>query len=164
MAKKKDVPSEITAALGKTLVKAEPAKVAGSGAQAWVAVGDRQFALLVEGDLALFDWFEFANGAWTGEDRELKLTFIDDEREPLVLSFDGEDIPAVVPVLNERIDDSVVYQQFVKLDSGEDVRGQIRRDRAGELFVQVPWGKAASDGDRAALEQLAVELRDAVGM
>lgn len=118
-------------------------------------------------ELQEFAWWQFANGRFDGEARTLTLTFVDSTAAPLVYALNGSQAVKFVVAVTERIDDSILYQQFVDLPSGVMARGQVRRrwrnSGAEELFAQVPWELAASPADQEALAGLERALLEAVG-
>ena len=111
-----------------------------------------------------YPWWQFANGAFQGEERRLQLSFIDAEAEQLEFTLAERGARQFVAAITERIDDSIVHQQFVELPSGVTARGQVRRGSDGELFAQVPWDEAAGEADRVVLAALERELLEAVGI
>ena len=111
-----------------------------------------------------YPWWQFANGAFQGERRRLRLSFIDAQAEQLEFTLAERGAQQFVAALTERIDDSIVHQQFVELPSGVTARGQVRRGSDGVLFAQVPWEQAAGEADRVVLAVLERELLGAVGV
>ncbi|MDD7465996.1 MAG: hypothetical protein PUK59_07195 [Actinomycetaceae bacterium] len=158
--KKKDIPSGIYAHFGKTLQA-----VARTSEGQWLAAGLWEFGVWEPetGDVYAYSWTDFARGRYQGEGAQLTLTFIDGEREPLTFVLTSDDAVTFVAAILERVDDSIVYQEFAQLASGQTVSAQIRRKSDGTLFAQVPWGVSDSDDDRTILAALEHSVKEAVG-
>ncbi|MDY5589389.1 MAG: hypothetical protein SPF30_05495 [Arcanobacterium sp.] len=117
----------------------------------------------LESSLHIYPWVDFARGTYRGETAQLQLSFIDPAREPLLFELAPEQAAILVPAILERVDDSIVYQEFAQLVSGEVVSAQMRRRADGTLFAQVPWYMAHTSGDRAILAALEYSVKEAVG-
>ena len=162
------IPAEIKAIAGRGVHAAAQAEDG-----AWLVATSsalRIFELAVAApqyrQVAEFEWWQFANGSFQGEKRLLQLTFIDPQLAALTFSLPQRKDRAamkLVAAVTERIDNSIVYQQFGDLPSGVTVRGQVRRGSDGELFAQLPWQQAVTAEDRRILAQLERELMEAVG-
>ncbi|MCI7551635.1 MAG: hypothetical protein PUK40_05395 [Actinomycetaceae bacterium] len=116
------------------------------------------------GEVKRFDWSEFSFGSWDLDDLKLMLNFVDPSREPLAFTLFSDFSEQLVTMVRERVDRSVVYQQFVELPSGTNARGQVRRNRDEELFTEVVVDGDLTQEDLGVLDNLESELRDAVGL
>ncbi|MBM7825565.1 hypothetical protein JOD55_001392 [Arcanobacterium pluranimalium] len=142
-------------------------EVVRDGGRRWLAISPAALAILGPGEQAqLIEWSDFAHAAWEDSQRLLTLTFIDPAlpqmRFELVENYSENFVTAV----RERIDRSVVYQQFVELTSGVIARGQVRRNSDETLFTQILVDGEIHDKDRdeELLRELETELREAVGL
>jgi hypothetical protein len=109
-------------------------------------------------------WHEVDAGAWSREASTLTLTFVDGGR-PVVLPLGDE--RALLQVLRERVQASVVAAEEVPVPGRRSVRAVIRQDLAtGALLEQVVLGRGARP--TADIEQAAAaafdRLREQTGM
>ncbi|MCI6573712.1 MAG: hypothetical protein PT944_01310 [Actinomycetaceae bacterium] len=159
--RKKDIPPEIQAHFGKTLQA-----ITRTADGHWLAAGFAECGVWEPetGELHAYPWVDFARGTYRGESAQLRLTFIDEHREPLSFTAVPDEAAPFIAAMLERIDDSIVYQEFAELAAGQTVSAQMRRKADGTLFAQVPWESARSAEDRAILAALEHSVKEAVGV
>ncbi|WP_124054974.1 hypothetical protein [Arcanobacterium ihumii] len=138
-------------------------EVDGDG-QLWLATSPTELAIVSGNKVERIEWSDFANAAWDGVKRELVMVFIDPSLQNLRFVLIDEYSENFVTAVRERIDRSIVYQQFVELSSGVIARGQVRRNSDETLFTQIVVDGVVGEGDSSMLHDLEAELREAVGL
>ena len=163
MSKKFPFPSRLADSDGKSPTTA--AQVMPESADLWVACWATKFAIApAEGERVEYEWSDFEGATWDDDADLLAITFIDSRIPQLrfVLSPDAD--PLVLTMIRERVERSLVFQQFRELPSGAVARGLVRRNADESLFSQILVSGTVTAADQAELDALDVEIRDAVGL
>ncbi len=161
--KKNSFPDFVVDANGKRPTAASPIAPVADGR--WLGGWPTELGIMSEdGSRETYEWAEFENGAWDDERNLLTLTFVDPQQPPLSIELPRDADEVIITMVRERVDRSIVYQQFADLPSGGIARGQVRRNADETLFTQIIVDHDISDADRAVLNQLESELREAVGL
>ncbi|MFC5369953.1 hypothetical protein [Arcanobacterium bovis] len=140
------------------------------GGKRWLATSSTMLVVLTQddgvrpGETQLIEWADFAQAGWDEQERLLTLKFIDPALPALQFELFEDYSENFVTAIRERVDRSIVYQQFVELSSGVIARGQVRRNADETLFTQILVDGDVEARDREILANLDIELREAVGL
>lgn len=109
-------------------------------------------------------WHEVDGGAWDQNTETLRVTWVDEPETRFALAGDRDFHGA----FRERVQASVVSEEFVDFGGGRRARAAIRKNLAtGELSEQVIVGKGVSfdqPGVRAECEATLRRLREEIGL
>ncbi|MFY9262819.1 MAG: hypothetical protein GX483_06025 [Actinomycetaceae bacterium] len=161
--KKARIPDFLRDANGTLALAASPVEPVSEGK--WIGGWATELALADSaGYRQVHEWSDFENGSWDDDTNTLILTFVDPRLEPLVLSLPREADGLIITMIRERVDRSIVLQQFAEMPSGGIARGQLRRNADESLFVQIIVDNEPTAADEAVLRELENDLRGAVGL
>ncbi|WP_297564991.1 hypothetical protein [uncultured Arcanobacterium sp.] len=130
----------------------------------WLAAWPQKLGIIGAEVCEFIEWADFLRGAWDSESRTLTLTFVNPKLEALIFQFPADYDETLILMIRERIDRSVVFQQFTELPSGGIARGQVRRNADESLFTQIIADATPAPEDQEVLWNLEADLRDAAGL
>lgn len=155
----------------RTHVSGRPHAVAELRHGTWAVVTKPALVLLSapeEGDVAVVSalWHELEHGKWDGDEGVLTITWIDRDRDLLVLKPAHEEVEAFTAAVRERIQSSVVHTEHGTTPSGATIRAYIRRSDRGELLSQVTATGRLSEApeEQAVVDEVERRAREAVGL
>lgn len=161
--KTRETPSYVVAVDGSRPSAATP--ILDRPTETWVASWPTQFGIIsADGESNFYEWSEFATGAWDETSDTLSLTFVDPRTDSIQLHLTDDASSTLITMVRERIDRSIVYQQFETLPSGGIARGQVRRNADESLFTEIMVDREPAEYDIPTLNRLENDLREAVGL
>ena len=109
-------------------------------------------------------WYEIQNARWNGEKQELRLTWVDPSRAPLIVHSNDSSIRPFMEDLSEKVNRTQIVVRNITAPSGTVITGQIRRREDGELFSVLAANGPLDDEGIAMAQSFERQLRESVGL
>lgn len=131
-----------------------------------ILVSGRFALILIEEDHVVDSgmWYEIQNARWNGEKQELRVTWVDPSRAPLILKSSDSSMRPFMEDLSEKVNRTQVVVRNVTAPSGTVITGQIRRREDGELFSVISANGPLDDEGIAVAHSFERQLRESVGL
>ncbi|WP_175953784.1 hypothetical protein [Schaalia sp. Marseille-Q2122] len=131
----------------------------------WVVAG--RHALILASEQGVRDsgmWYEVQSARWNGEDRSLRIAWVDPQRAAWKLHTVTEDPADFMRAMTEAVDHSMVMHKQIVVENGTKVVAQIRRREDGHLFSILTADGPLSREGQAQADALERRLREGVGL
>ena len=109
-------------------------------------------------------WYEIQNARWNGEKQELRVTWVDPSRAPLIVHSSDSSMRPFMEDLSEKVNRTQVVVRNITAHSGTVFTGQIRRREDGELFSVLAANGPLDDEGIAMAQSFERQLRESVGL
>ena len=131
-----------------------------------ILVSGRFALILIEEDRVVDSgmWYEIQNARWNGEKQELRVTWVDPSRAPLIVHSRDSSMRSFMEDLSEKVNRTQIVVRNVTAPSGTVITGQIRRREDGELFSVLAANGPLDDEGIALAQSFERQLRESVGL
>lgn len=156
------IPADIRALLPRGDGRAPAERLASGG---WIIAGTHAI-ILADGGRVVDSgmWYEVATAKWDAQDRVLRVEWMDPAREPIRAETVSKDPHALMRIIADRVNHSIVVHTSTRVSNGTRVVVWIRRREDDELFsVLTAYGPLDEEGEAQAA-RFEKQLREGVGL
>ncbi|AOZ72897.1 hypothetical protein BK816_05985 [Boudabousia tangfeifanii] len=129
----------------------------------WLVVNEAGLHLLGPKLEESVPWVMIEHLRFTGKNRQLTISWSDPQAPVVQLQLRTVDPEQLMLSAKEHLDNSFVITRTKELDNGQILRGAVRRDSAGELFVVIRQTSKRKSATVAQVDEFEAELLEALG-
>ena len=131
-----------------------------------ILVSGRFALILIEEDHVVDSgmWYEIQNARWNGEKQELRVTWVDPSRAPLIVHSHDSSMRPFMEDISEKVNRTQVLVRSIKAPNGAVITAQIRKREDGELFSVLAARGRLDDEAMELAHSLEKQLRESVGL